>query len=154
MVKNPPANAGDTKDSGSIPELGRYLGRRNGNPLQYSCLENPMDRGAWWAAVHRVAKSRTRLERLIMHACIRGQYLSFVTHNRDYSSSGCLEPEVTATKWVGGMLVWGKEKPPGDKINQQVHEGCRQSLVAGSVGPLHLRVSRKKTVMPTFSAKG
>ena len=50
--------------------------------------------------------------------------------------------------------MWGKEKPPGDKINQQVHEGCRQSLVAGSVGPLQLRVSRIKTVMPTFSAKG
>ena len=43
--------------------------------------------------------------------------------------------------------MWGKEKPPGDKINQQVHEGCRQSLVAGSVGPLHLRVSRKKTML-------
>ena len=43
--------------------------------------------------------------------------------------------------------MWGKEKPPGDKINQQVHEGCRQSLVAGSVGPHHLRVSRKKTML-------
>ena len=45
MVKNPPANAGDVRDAGSIPELGRSLGKRNGNQLQYSCLENPMDRG-------------------------------------------------------------------------------------------------------------
>ena len=50
--------------------LPRSLGEGNGNPLQYSCLENPVDRGAWWAAVHRVAKSRTRLKRLSMHACI------------------------------------------------------------------------------------
>ena len=52
-VKNPPTNAGDT---GSIPGSGRSSGEGNGNPLQYSCLENPMDRGAWWATVHDVAK--------------------------------------------------------------------------------------------------
>ena len=48
-------------DPGSIPGLGRYPGEANGNPLQHPCLENPMDRGAWWAAVHGVAKSRARL---------------------------------------------------------------------------------------------
>ena len=48
-------------DLGSIPRWGRSHGEGNGNPLQYSCLENPMDRGAWWATVHRVAKSQTRL---------------------------------------------------------------------------------------------
>ena len=58
MVKNLPANAGD---AGSIPKLGRYLGEGNGNPLQYSCLENSMDRGAWSATVHGVAKSQTQL---------------------------------------------------------------------------------------------
>ena len=46
-VKNPPANAGDIRDAGSIPGLGRSPGERHGNPLQYSCLENPIDRGAW-----------------------------------------------------------------------------------------------------------
>ena len=51
MVKNPPANAGDAGDMGSIPGLGRSPGGRNGNPLQYSCLGNPMDRGAWWAII-------------------------------------------------------------------------------------------------------
>ena len=58
MGKNPPANAGEV---GSIPGLGRSPGEGNGNPLQYSRLGNPMDRGAWWATVHRVAKSQTRL---------------------------------------------------------------------------------------------
>ena len=57
MVENPPANAGDIRDAGLIPELGRSPGEGNGNPLQYSCLENPMDREAWWTAVHRVAES-------------------------------------------------------------------------------------------------
>ena len=61
MVKNPPASAGDTGDAGLIPGLGRYPAGGNGNPVQYSCLENPMDRGAWWAIVHGVAKSQTQL---------------------------------------------------------------------------------------------
>ena len=59
MVKNPPVNAGDTRDAGSIPGLQRSPGEENGNPLQYSCLGNPMDRGAWQATVQRLAKSRT-----------------------------------------------------------------------------------------------
>ena len=58
VVKNPPASAGDARDMGLIPELGRSLGGGHGNPLQYSCLENSMDRGAWWATVHGVAQSR------------------------------------------------------------------------------------------------
>ena len=58
-VKNLPASVGDTGDTGSIPGLGRFPGGGNGNPIQYSCLENPMDRGAWWAIVHSIAKSRT-----------------------------------------------------------------------------------------------
>ena len=57
MVKNQPATAGDTGDAGSIPESGRSPGEGNGNPLQYSCLGNPMGRGAWWATVHGVAES-------------------------------------------------------------------------------------------------
>ena len=59
MVKNPPANAGDAGHQGSIPGLGRSLGGGNGNPLQYSYLENPMDRGAWQATVHGVTKCWT-----------------------------------------------------------------------------------------------
>ena len=59
VVKNLPANAGDIRDAGSIPGSERCPGEGNGNPLQYSCLENPMDRGAWQATVHEVAKSQT-----------------------------------------------------------------------------------------------
>ena len=57
--KNPPANAGDLRDTGSIPRLGRSPGEGHGSPLQDSCLENPMDRGAWRATVHVVAESDT-----------------------------------------------------------------------------------------------
>ena len=60
MVKNPPASSGNL---GSIPGLGRCPGGGNGSSLQYSCLENPMDRGAWWAIVHEVTKSQTWLNR-------------------------------------------------------------------------------------------
>ena len=59
VVKNLPTNAGDRRDSGSVPGLGRSPGGGQGNPLQYSGLENPMDRGASWAMVHWVAKSWT-----------------------------------------------------------------------------------------------
>ena len=59
VVKNPPANAGDIRDLGSIPGLGGCPGGGHGNPLQYSCLEKPMDRGACWATVHRGANSQT-----------------------------------------------------------------------------------------------
>ena len=58
MVKNPPANAGDVSDAGLISGLGRSSGEGNGNPPQCTCLENSMDRGAWWSAVHGVAKNR------------------------------------------------------------------------------------------------
>ena len=57
------ADAGDIRDAGSIPRSGRSLGKGHGSPLQYSCLENSMDRGAWWAAVHRVLKSWTLVKR-------------------------------------------------------------------------------------------
>ena len=62
VVKNPPTNAGDVRDSGSIPGWGRSPGGGHGNPLQYSCLENPMDRGAWRATVPGITKSRTGLK--------------------------------------------------------------------------------------------
>ena len=59
MVKNSRSNAGDTRDMGLIPGRGKSPGGGHGNPLQYSCLGNPRDRGAWWATVHRVAESDT-----------------------------------------------------------------------------------------------
>ena len=68
VVKNLPANAGDVRDVGSIPGLGRCPGGVHDNPLQYSCLENPVDRGAWRATVHRVTKSQTWLKWLSRQA--------------------------------------------------------------------------------------
>ena len=59
VVKNPPANAGDIRDEGSMPGLGRSPGEGNGSTLQYSCLENPVHRGSWRATVHRAAGSQT-----------------------------------------------------------------------------------------------
>ena len=61
VIKNLPANAGDIREAGLIPESGRSPGGGHGNPLQYSCLENLMDRGTWWATVHRVTQSQTQL---------------------------------------------------------------------------------------------
>ena len=57
MVKNPPANAGDVRDASSIPGSGRSPKGGNGNPLQYSFLENPMNRGSWWTTVHKITES-------------------------------------------------------------------------------------------------
>ena len=62
MVKNPLSKLGDIRDMGSNPRSGSSLGRGHGNPLQYACLENSTDRGAWWARVQRVAKSQTLLK--------------------------------------------------------------------------------------------
>ena len=68
VVKSPPASAGDMRDAGMIPELERSPGE--GNPLQYACLGNPMDRGAWWTAVHGVTKCQTGLKRQSTHVGI------------------------------------------------------------------------------------
>ena len=76
VVKNPPANAGDIRDTGSIPGSERSYGGGHGNPLQYSCLENPMDRGAWRATVHMVAKNQTWLKQLSMHTRLVETYFS------------------------------------------------------------------------------
>ena len=69
-----------------------FLGEGNGNPLQYSCLENPVDRGAWWAAVYGVTQSRTRLKRLSLHTCIEGE-------NGNPLQYSCLENSVDSGAW-------------------------------------------------------
>jgi len=67
VVKNLPASVEDLRDVDSIPGLGRSPGEGNGNPVQYNFLEDPMDRGSWWATVHRVPKSHTGLKQFSMH---------------------------------------------------------------------------------------
>ena len=81
MVKNSSANAGGIIDVSSIPGLGRSPGGGHGNPLQYSCLENAMGRGAWQAMVHRVTKSQSQLKRLGIHDEIDASVLTpFLLH--------------------------------------------------------------------------
>ena len=69
VVKNLSANAGDIKDTGSVPGLGKSPGGEHGTPLQYFCLENPMDREAWWATVHRITESD--MTDVTEHACLQ-----------------------------------------------------------------------------------
>ena len=93
LVKNLPANAGDIRDMDLIPGSERFPGEGNGNPLQCSCLENPMDGGAWWATVHGVAKSRTQLSDFT-----HSQALVNKTERRDIK-----------VKYIKFLLTW--EKP-------------------------------------------
>ena len=83
VVKNPSANAGDIRDAGSITGWGRSPGGGHGNSLQYSCLETPMDRGAWWATVHRVAKNWTLLKQLSMPILLTEGPAEFCGLDRD-----------------------------------------------------------------------
>ena len=95
MVKNLPVNAGDVRDVGSIPGLGRSPGGGRGNLLQYSCLENPMDRGAGWFTVHQVAKSQTKLKWLSMHThteCYDICYQNILDNHYAFSSSSRSHP--------------------------------------------------------------
>ena len=80
------ASASNVGNPGSIPGLGRSPGEGNGNPLQYSCLKNPMDGGAWWATVHRVAKSQTRLSDFTFTRTGKSNILpiSHLSNNLDY----------------------------------------------------------------------
>ena len=84
VVKNPSANAGDIRHSALIPGVGRPHGGGHGNPPRYSCLQNPTDRGAWRATVHRVAKSQTRLEQLSTHAVQEDLFVYIFVFNSLY----------------------------------------------------------------------
>ena len=88
VVKNPPANAGDISNMGLIPGTGKSPGGGYDNPLQYSCLENPMDREAWWVTVHRLTKSRTWLKRLSTH-WLSGKCKSNHNEVLPYTSQDC-----------------------------------------------------------------
>ena len=115
-VKNPPSNAGDMTDAGPIPDSGRSPGWGHGNPLQNSCLENLMGRGAWWATVHWVEKSWTPLKQLRMHArtedqlnnrhCRQGKWKLEICHTKKNQTRNanlkywCLEDFMTYWMWV------------------------------------------------------
>ena len=100
-VENLPANAGDIRDMGSIPGSGNSPGGGHGNLLQCSCLENPMDRGAWWAAVRGVTKSQTQL--------------SDFTLNFIYIHSLVAQMVVSSCNSGDPGLIPGLERPPGEE---------------------------------------
>ena len=109
VVKNPPANAGDLRDVSSIPGLGRSPGGGHGNPLQYSCLKNLMDRRVWKASVHWVTKSRTQLKQLSRHTCtmchiyydfvivLTVLYISYLTYILYQPSKKSIIPTISKT---------------------------------------------------------
>ena len=88
MVKKLPANAGDVRNAGSIAGSGISPGGGHGNPLQYSCLENHMDRGAWQTTIHRVAQSQTRLKRLSTRTRRTLTVMIFFSLKRHVASDG------------------------------------------------------------------
>ena len=152
VVKNLPVNAGDTGDAGLIPGLGRCLGGGHGNPLQYSCLENPMDRGAWWATVHRVAKSRIQLKQLSTHLYVYGlckwfsgkestcqcsrhrrhkfdPWVEKIPWRRSWQpiQYSCLE--IPWTEEPGGLHSMGSQRAGHDWVTEHVH----RSTISGKV---------------------
>ena len=114
VVRKPPANAGDVRDVGLIPGSGRCPGGGHGNPLQSSCLENPMDRGAWLLMVHRVAKGQmwTQLKQLSMHACI--VVLLIIAQNEkktDMSIKRKISYKVQFIQWHSALQETDEELP-------------------------------------------
>ena len=110
MVKNSPANAGDTGDAGFIPELGRSPGGERGNPPQYPCLGNPMDTGAWRATVHEVTNSQTRLS---MHAHAH-------THAHTHTHTHIFTDHLVSVKhYVQHSELRGKHDP---SVTSYLHE--------------------------------
>ena len=118
VVKNPPVNAGDIRDAGSVPGSGGSPGGGHGDPLQYSCLENPMDRGAWQATDHRAAESDTTRD---------------LAHTRRFSLSSVLEsPGGSAGKEpacsAGDLgLIPGLGRSPGEGNSYPLHSSGRES---------------------------
>ena len=129
VVKNPPANARDTRDTGSIPGLGRSPGVANGNPLQYPCLESSMDRGAWRATVSGVAKRRTKLSTCTLWHGLAGEtgnstlggewemLISAVEEKKGFLScrrkKGRTEPEAQIRESEGDQIRSGSTESSG-----------------------------------------
>ena len=151
-------NAGDTGDAGSIPGMGRTPGGENGNPVQYSCLENAMDRGAWRATVHGVAKSQTQLRRLktcspwggFLSGLIRnvpdGVAVMTAQHGEDTTDSDCLlrngmvcELCLNFKKLIGCHLRWCCRHPRSTDGVMEVQGGqvtCSRSHSWGTAEPV------------------
>ena len=134
VVKNLPAIAGDVRDTGWIPRSGRSPGGGPGNPLQYSCLGNPMDRGACWATTHRVAKSQTRLKGLGT-ACGRTGFLRVVCPSLfNIGDAGQQQKEASMWRWVQWQMTrcWHQANAnqyPGAHFTQKTRENFFECTV-------------------------
>ena len=130
VVKNPPTNAGDIRKVGLIPGLGQYPGGENGNPLQDSCLENPMDRGAWRAIVHRVTKNQTQLKRL--------NVLKYKEYSKVIAMYGrIVTGKELITNWTH-LLQQGVNGTHEDSLVRQRHL-AKKNLSHGAIGLTHNR---------------
>ena len=138
-VKNPPANAGNIRDGGSIPGLGRAPGEGNGYPLQYSWLENPMDRGAWKATVHRVIKSQTWLERLAATMKVSQSCLTLCSP-MDYTVHGILQNTRVGSLSLlqGNLLSEYKPRSPALLVDSLPAEPQGKPKNTGILGSLTL----------------
>ena len=133
VVKNPPPSEGDISDVGSILGLGRSPGGEHGNPLQYCCLENPMDRGAWRAVDHRITKSWTQLKRLSTASV----YIVY-----DYSLSlfftiWCSDGKETACSAADLGLIPGPERSLGTGKGYPLQYSCLEIPWTEEPGGLH-----------------
>ena len=129
VVKNPPANAGDLRDVGLIPGSGGSAGGRHGSPLQYSSLENPMDRGAWWATVHRVARSRTRLKQCSTHTQDEVQIFISPTDFYHFPPFYC---EKQQNEYPEKYLNFGINKSFRNKIQSKILLKCQITSLPNS----------------------
>ena len=147
MLKSLPANAGDTRDTGSNPGVGRFPGEAHGNPLQYYCLENPMDRGAQWATVHRVAKSQTWLKQLKMHIeHLRLEFFSLMTLYWGTCLPAVLLLPQTCLQWhlINAAFIL--------KLSYPWSNGCSQNKDHNRCERVGLkRYSERKEVFPVFN---
>ena len=134
-VKNLPANAGDP---GSSPASGRSPGEGNGNPLQYSCLENPMGRGAWRSSVHGVTLSRTRLKRLSMHDWGNSRALGDSGRAGLCAKPGTWETELPASPKKAVVLL--TQKIIGVNLHGILHMPCFPSPTTGDAWPKSPRI--------------
>ena len=137
LVKNLPAKTGDTKDTSSIPGSERSPGEGKGNPLQHSCLKNSMDRGAWQATVHGIAKSRTKLTLSLFKAkpCLLAMVFKLFFQQLNTFSKTAVYKQVGAAMFSSGARVQGEE------TGQQVFPALNQHLPS-SPASLWLESSR------------
>ena len=149
VVKNPLPNARDTRDAGLILGLGRFPGGEHGNPLQYSCLENPMHRRTWWATVPRVAKSRTQLKWLSMHSWdiytwslhVVSLHVCRLVWTSSQHICECLEPYPKTTRWNSTVFWWSLDWDSHKYLLRFEGQGHKLQLSMGGVLRSHCKKS-------------